>query len=295
MSRIAYVNGQYVSHAVAGISIDDRGFLFADGVYEVCEVYGGALVDETRHLDRLARSLNELHMQWPLSRRALEMILREVIARNRVKDGMVYIEITRGAAKRDHVFPPKATPLTLVVTAKSIDREAGNKASEHGIKVISVPDNRWSRVDIKSVSLLPNVLARQTAKEQDAKEAWFVDTDGFVTEGAATNAWIITRDNVLVTRSAETGILRGITRQGVMDICAKQGLKVEERSFTVEDAYNAKEAFITAATTLIMPVVKINDHVIGNGQAGEITLRLRAMFHDHVERKHVCGNVSAPI
>jgi D-alanine transaminase len=283
MSRIAYVNGQYVPHAHAGISIDDRGFLFADGVYEVCEIYRGKLVDETRHIDRLDRSLGELSMRWPLQRAALHMIIREVVRRNRVQDGMVYIEITRGAAKRDHVFPASAVPSTLVVTAKSMDRDVGNKAAQHGIKVITVPENRWPRVDIKSVSLLPNVLAREYAKGQGAKEAWFVDSAGFVTEGAATNAWIITRAGVLITRPADGGILSGITRKSLMDVCAKLGLTFEERAFSVAEAVEAKEAFITAATTLIMPVVQINSHVIGNGQAGEITLRLRAAFHDYVE------------
>ena len=283
MSRIAYLNGQYERHADALVSIDDRGFLFADGVYEVCEVLHGKLVDETRHLDRLKRSLDALKMRSPVQRAALSLIMREVVRRNRVSHGMVYIQITRGAAKRDHVFPHADVPSTLVITSKSIDRAAGNRLAQNGISVISVPENRWPRVDIKSVSLLPNVLARQQAIEQGAKEAWFIDAQGFVTEGAATNAWIITRDNVLITRPAHDGILRGVTRSGVMDLCAKHGYTVEERAFTLQEAYDAKEAFITAATTLVMPVVKINDHVIANGQAGELTLSIRQTIHSVLE------------
>jgi D-alanine transaminase len=200
MSRIAYVNGQYVRHADASVHIEDRGYQFADGVYEVCEVREGYIVDLTRHLDRLDRSLSELQIAWPLERRALIRVIRETVRRNRVSDGMFYMQVTRGVAKRDHVFPSKNVRSSLVVTAKSIDRAAGNARADKGISVITVPENRWDRVDIKTVGLLPNVMARQKAKEAGAAEAWFVDERGFVKEGAATNAWIITRDGVLVTR-----------------------------------------------------------------------------------------------
>jgi D-alanine transaminase len=283
MSRIAYVNGRYVPHGQAAVHIEDRGYQFADGIYEVCEVYGGWLVDETRHLARMKRSLDELRIAMPMGLDALKVVLRETIRRNRVHDGMVYLQITRGVARRDHVFPSADTPPALVVTAKSIDRKKANAAAENGISVITTPDNRWDRVDIKSVGLLPNCMARQAAKEVGAKEAWFVDRDGFVTEGAATNAWIITKDGRLVTRPAEFGILRGVTRTTLFDLAAKENLTIEERAFTVAEAKAAREAFISAATTLVMPVVKIDDTVIGNGKPGSMALRLRAEFHRHAE------------
>jgi D-alanine transaminase len=283
MSLIAYVNGRYVPHREAAVHIEDRGYQFADGIYEVCEVYGGLLVDETRHLARMKRSLDELRIAMPMTLPALKVVLRETIRRNRVHDGMVYLQVTRGVARRDHVFPSADTPPAIVVTAKSIDRKKGNAAAENGISVITTPDNRWDRVDIKSVGLLPNCMARQAAKEVGAKEAWFVDRDGFVTEGAATNAWIITKDGKLVTRPAEFGILRGVTRTTLFDLAAKEKLTIEERPFTVAEAKAAREAFISAATTLIMPVVKIDDTVIGNGKPGSMALRLRAEFHSHAE------------
>ena len=284
MSRIAYVNGQYVRQSSASVHIEDRGYQFADGVYEVCEVREGFIVDMTRHLDRLDRSLSELQIAWPLSRHALIRVIRETVRRNRVTDGMFYMQVTRGVAKRDHVFPAKSVRSSLVVTAKSIDRAAGNARAEKGISVITVPENRWDRVDIKTVGLLPNVMARQKAKEQGAAEAWFVDERGFVKEGAATNAWIITSDGVLVTRPAEHGILRGVTRTTLFDLAAKLGLQIEEREFSVEEAKGAREAFISAATTLIMPVVAIDGAPIANGSPGSLSLSLRQAFFDVAEK-----------
>ena len=223
MPRIAYVNGRYVRHANAAVHIEDRGYQFADGVYEVCEVARGFIMDMTRHLDRLDRSLGELEIAWPMSRKALQTIMREVVKRNHVVNGMVYLQVTRGVAGRDHVFPA-AVRSALVVTAKRSDPAAASKRAETGIKVITVPENRWDRVDIKTVGLLPNVLAKQKAKLAGAYEAWFVDPDGTVKEGASTNAWIVTRDGKLVTRPAESGILRGITRTTLFDLAAKMGL-----------------------------------------------------------------------
>src|SRR5690606_23869985 len=227
MSRIAYVNGRYVPHAEACVHIEDRGYQFADGVYEVCEIWRGAIIDERRHLDRLDRSLKELTIRPPMKREALAVVLREVIRRNRVSNGLVYLQVTRGVARRNHVFPPASTRPALVITARSTDPRAGDLSAETGVAVITTPENRWDRVDIKSVSLLPNVLAKQRAKEMGAAEAWFVDPDGMVTEGGSTNAWIVTGDGVLVTRPADHGILRGITRQVVLDLAARDGLKVE--------------------------------------------------------------------
>lgn len=282
MLRIAYVNGRYVRHDRAAVHIEDRGYQFADGVYEVCEVKRGVIVDMTRHLDRLDRSLRELSMEWPVARAALLVIIRETVTRNRVVNGMVYLQVTRGVAPRDHVFPA-GVPTSLVVTAKRTDHDAAQRKAEAGIKVITVPENRWDRVDIKTVGLLPNVLARQAAKEQGAAEAWFVDPDGTVKEGAATNAWIVSKEGRLVTRPAGHGILRGVTRTTLFEVAAKLGLTIEERGFTVEEAQGAREAFITAATTIVMPVVAIDGRPVANGHPGETTLALRAAFFDIAE------------
>jgi D-alanine transaminase len=285
MSRIAYVDGRYLPHAFASVHVEDRGFQFADGVYEVCEVWRGRIVDMTRHLDRMRRSLAELSIAWPVSRKAMEVILGEVVARNRVRDGLVYVQVTRGQARRDFAFPDPAVKPTLVVTARSAAPAQSQKSAEDGIRVVTTPDIRWQRVDIKSVSLLPQVLAKQTARRVGAKEAWMVDREGFVTEGASSNAWIVTQDGTLVTRPAETGILKGITRAAIFDHAAANGIKVEERHFTVDEAKTAREAFITAATALVTPVVQIDDAVIGNGRPGSIATELRARFHDGVETR----------
>ena len=288
MSRIAYVNGQYVPHAQASVHIEDRGYQFADGVYEVCEIRYGYIVDMTRHLDRLERSLSELQIRMPMVRSALVHVIKETVRRNRVYNGMFYLQITRGVSKRDHFFPAESVHPSLVVTAKSMNRDAGEARAEKGIAVITVPENRWDRVDIKSVGLLPNVLAKQQAKERGAIEAIFVDPDGTIKEGAATNFWIVTKDGTLVTRPADHGILRGVTRTTVMDIAAKHGLKVEERTFTVADALEAREAFITAATTLVMPVIKLDDSPIANGHPGAIAIQLREAFFAIAEKTACC-------
>ncbi len=283
MSRIAYVNGQYLPHADAAVHIEDRGFQFADAVYEVCEIRGSMIVDPTLHFERLERSLGELRIAVPMSRAAALVVMRQVARRNRVRDGSIYIQVSRGQARRDHAFPTPDVPPTVVMTAKSVDPAKGEAQAEVGIKVITMPDIRWTRVDIKSVSLLPNCLAKQAAKEAGAKEAWFVDPQGFVTEGSSTNAWIVTADGELVTRPAESGILRGITRTGVLKVAAGLGLHVVERAFTVEEASRAREAFITAATTLVMPVTEIDGATVGNGMPGSLALSLRRAFHNAAE------------
>ncbi|QDZ02425.1 D-amino-acid transaminase [Nitratireductor mangrovi] len=284
MPRISYVNGRYQRHAEAMVHMEDRGYQFADGVYEVCEVARGHIMDMTRHLDRLDRSLGELQIDWPVERNVLRLIMREVVRRNRVRDGLVYLQVTRGVAPRDHVFPSTAIRPALVVTAKRSDPAAARRKAETGISVITVPENRWDRVDIKTVGLLPNVLARQQAKDAGAQEAWFVDGDGMVKEGAATNAWIVTKDGRLVTRPADFGILRGITRATVFDVAKKLGYEIEERPFSVEEAKKARESFITAATTVVMPVVMIDGDTVANGHPGSITLSLRAAFFDVAEK-----------
>ena len=283
MFRFAYVNGRYVPYSAAQVHVEDRGYQFSDGVYEVCEVRNGGLVDERRHLDRLERSLSELRIALPVARSALGVVLRETVRRNRVRDGLIYLQVTRGVAHRDHGFPPPGTRPSLVVTARPLDRAKQNALAESGIAVITVPDDRWSRVDIKSISLLPNVLARQAARDAGAREAWLVDAQGFVSEGASTNAWIVTQSGRIVTRPAEFGILRGITRTVVLDVAAKQGLVVEERPFTVAEAHIAREAFATAATQLVMPVVSIDGKPIGDGKPGPVARGLRTRFHETAE------------
>ncbi len=284
MSRIAYVNGRYVRHTDAAVHIEDRGYQFADGVYEVCEVRYGYIVDLTRHLDRLDRSLRELSIKWPMSRLSLTRVIRETVRRNHVFNGMFYLQITRGVAKRDHVFPSASTQSSLVITAKHTSRDAGEARAAKGISVISVPDNRWERVDIKSVGLLPNVMAREAAKQQGAQEAIYIDENGFVKEGAATNVWLVSKDGKLVTRPAEFGILRGVTRTTVIDVAKKLGLALEERPFSVEEAKQAREVFITAATTLVMPVVRFDGQSISNGHPGSIAIQLRDEFFAVAEK-----------
>lgn len=283
MFRFAYVNGRYVPYAAAQVHVEDRGYQFSDGVYEVCEVRDGSLVDERRHLDRLDRSLSELRIALPIARSALGVVLRETARRNRVRDGLIYLQVTRGVARRDHGFPPPGTRPSLIVTARPLDQAKQNALAETGIAVLTVPDDRWSRVDIKSVSLLPNVLARQAARDAGAREAWLVDADGFVSEGASTNAWIVTRSGSIVTRPAEFGILRGITRTVVLEVAAKQGLAVEERPFSVAEAYEAREAFATAATQIVMPVVTIDGKPVGDGKPGPVARDLRTRFHETAE------------
>jgi D-alanine transaminase len=284
MPRIAYVNGRYVAHRDASVHVEDRGYQFADGVYEVCEVARGHIIDMTGHLNRLGRSLRELSIGWPVRRAALEVIVGEVIRRNGVRNGLVYLQVTRGVASRDFLFPEN-TRSSLVVISKKIDPAFNAKRAETGIKVITVPESRWARVDIKSVGLLPNVLAKQQAKEAGAQEAWFVDTAGNVKEGGSSNAWIVTSDGKLVTRPADEGILRGITRTTLFAVAKSLGLVVEERYFSVEEAKAAREAFITSATTVVMPVVAIDGQPIANGHPGSVALSLREAFFDVAEKR----------
>lgn len=263
--------------------IEDRGYQFADGVYEVCEVRDGKLVDERRHMDRLKRSLGELKIPLPMPFNALGVVLRETVERNRVHDGMVYLQITRGVARREFAFPAAGTKPSMVVIARSKDRSKGESAALVGIAVVTVKENRWDRVDIKTVGLLPNALANQYAKEQGAGEAWFVDREGFVTEGSHSNAWIVTRDKKIVTRPAEHGILRGITRTVVLEVAKKLGHAIEERPFTVEEALKAPEAFLTAATQIVMPIIKIDGSAVGDGKPGIVAKTLRARFYETAE------------
>ncbi len=283
MSRFAYVNGRYLPLRAAAVSIEDRGYQFADGVYEVCEVRAGRLIDERRHLARLKRSLDELRIRMPMSLAALGVVLREVVAQNRIGYGIVYVQITRGVARRDHAFPPPQVAPSVVVTARGLNLARNAALAAKGIAVISVPDDRWGRVDIKTIGLLPNVLARQKAIDQGARDAWFVDKDGAVTEGASSNAWIVTAAGTVVTRPADRAILRGITRTVLFDAVKAQGLSIEERPFTLKEALSAREAFITSATQLVMPVVRIDGRDIGDGKPGPVATALRRAYHDYAE------------
>lgn len=279
MSRIAYVNGQYRDMRDASVNIEDRGYQFSDGVYEVCEIRGGKVVDMPRHLARLQRSLHELRIDMPMPLSALEIVVHETVRRNRVTYGIVYLQVTRGVARRDHAFPVNPVKPALVVTARGLSFQKNQDTAAKGIGVITVPENRWPRVDIKSVSLLPNVLAKQQARENNAYEAWFIDHDGHVTEGSSSNAWIITKDGKVVTRSADSGILAGITRAVLTEVLAALQIRLEERPFTPAEAYEAAEAFVTASSQIVMPVVRIDGRDIGNGKPGSISMRLREEFH----------------
>ncbi|MCM5551709.1 D-amino-acid transaminase [Pleomorphomonas sp. NRK KF1] len=282
-SRITYVNGRYVPSREAVVSVEDRGNQFADAVYEACQIKDGAIIDLRRHLDRLDRSLAELRIASPMSRAAMTHVLREVARRNRVENGYVYWQISRGAASRDHAFPVGVNP-TFTATAKPLDVAAAALRYEKGVPVITLPDNRWERVDIKTVGLLPNALAKQAAREAGAFEAIFVDAEGFVTEGSSANVWLLDGEGRLVTRPADRGILRGITRSVLMDVAAAEGVAVVERRFTVAEMKAAREVFLTSAGAILCPVVSVDGEAVANGVPGSVAARLRQRFHDLAER-----------
>lgn len=281
MSRIAYVNGRYIPYVRALVHVDDRGYQFADSVYEVIAIYDGRLIDETPHLDRLDRSLAAVRMPWPVPRRVLEIVLRRVVALNRIRQrGSLYLQVTRGVAPRDHRFPAGVAP-SLVVTARALP-PLDVAALRRGVAVITVPDQRWRRVDIKSTGLLPNVLGRQQAVEAGAEEAWLVDREGRVTEGTVSNAWIVTGTGEVVTRQADMSILAGVTRRVVADIVTDGRLALVERAFSVDEAHSAAEAFLTSTTSTCKPVVRIDDRVIGDGRIGPVTDRLLRTYLRHL-------------
>lgn len=284
MSRIAYVNGRYVPHRAASVHIEDRGYQFADGVYEVVAVVNGRLIDNQPHLDRLERSLQELALAKPMARRPLGMVMAETARRNRVQNGIVYVQVTRGVAPRNHAFPKRVQP-ALVVTSRrmTIPRDAESVAAA---RVVTAPDIRWKRCDIKSVALLGNVLAKEYAVTKGADETWQVDGDGYVTEGSATNAWILDRDGRLVTRPTSDAILGGITRQTLIRLARDAGIEVVERPFTVKEARAAREAFFTSTTNFVKPVGEIDDVVIGNGAPGETSRRLLGLYIAYAQCGH---------
>ena len=282
MSRIVYVNGDYVPEEEARISVFDRGFLFADAVYEVTSVLGGKLVDFAGHLTRLHRSLGELEMPMPVSDDALEAIHRELVARNELDEGMVYLQVTRGAADRDFVYPADPVPsLVLFTQARAL---ADTASGRDGIKVIAVPDIRWARRDIKTVQLLGPSMCKMLAKKAGKDDAWLVE-DGYVTEGTSNNAWIVTGDGVLVTRDLSHAILHGITRAAVLAYASEVQIRIEERPFTLNEAKDATEAFITAASAFVTPVVEIDGQTVGDGRPGPVTRRLREIYIKESRRR----------
>ncbi len=283
MTRVVYVNGRYLPYGQAGVHVEDRGFQFADSIYEVCEVLNGRLVDETRHMERLERSLDALSIPPPMSRAALGHVLREVVRRNRVTTGLVYLQISRGRAPRDFAIPARGLEPTLVCLARRIDGAAREARAASGIAVKTLPDIRWGRCDIKTVMLLPGVLAKAAAAREGAQEAWLVDPDGFVTEGASSNAWIVDRSGNVITRPTGNAILPGVTRRTLLDLLSREKVPVIERAFRIEEALTAQEAFITSASGTVMPVVRIDGAPVGDGQPGRLTLLLRSNFHRAAE------------
>ncbi|MGH6894825.1 MAG: D-amino-acid transaminase [Dongiaceae bacterium] len=276
MSRIAYVNGRYVPQSHAQVQVEDRGYLFSDGVYEVIPIHGGRLTFADRHLDRLDRSLAELKLTPPMSRTALRLVVREMMRRNHLRNGTIYIQVTRGVAPRDHKFPKGITP-SLVMMAKKWKAPAPDLLIK-GAAVITVPDQRWARRDIKSISLLANVLAKQAAAEQGAYEAWLIDGEGMVTEGASTTAWIATAGGELVTRPNGIEILPGITRSVILGIARDLEMTLQLRPFSREEAYGAREAFLTSVSNFVLPITRIDRRPVGDGRPGPIAKRLRDAY-----------------
>ena len=281
MGRIVYVNGEYLPEEDGKISIFDRGFLFADGVYEVTAVVNSRLIDYAPHLERLARSLRELKMEWPCTESELRAMHEELIARNGITEGWVYMQITRGAADRDFKFPKGVKPSLVAFT--QVKGLLENPDAVTGVKVCTVPDIRWARRDIKSVSLLAPVLGKQMAYEQGCFEGWMME-DGVITEGTSSNAYIV-KDGVIITRELSNSILAGVTRRVLFALAAEKGVKIEERAFTPEEAYAADEVFLTSASNFVLPIVEIDGKRIGGGQPGPVGRRLRELFLDAVREQ----------
>jgi D-alanine transaminase len=279
MPRIVYVNGNYVDEAEAKVSIFDRGFLFADGVYEVTPIVNGRLVDYDAHIERLDRSLGELRMAWPCSKDALKTMHLELIKKNNLHEGIIYMQVTRGVADRMFNFPKEIT--SSLVAFPQVMSLVDNANARTGVKVVTTPDIRWLRRDIKSIMLLAPVLGKQDAYEKGAAEGWMVE-DGFVTEGTSSNAYII-KDNTVITRPLSNRILAGCTRRALFRLSKEHGVKIEERLFTPEEAYAADEAFLTSASQFVMPIVEIDGKRIGGGQPGPVSRKLRELFLEEAQ------------
>jgi D-alanine transaminase len=278
MGRVAYVNGRFVPQGEAMVHIEDRGYQFADAVYEVWAVFDGKLADAEGHFVRLERSLGELSMPMPMSRAALTLVLKEALRRNRLREALIYLQVSRGVAPRDHAFPKDPVRQGVVITVSPVDRAASEVRAARGVGVVTTPETRWGRCDIKTVGLLPNALAKQKAREAGAAEAWFVDELGFVTEGASSNAWIVDGEGKLRTRDTNANILRGITRRTLLEVIRDAGLQVDERPFTPDEARQAKEAFITGAGTLVLPVISVDGKPVGEGKPGPVAMKLRSLY-----------------
>jgi D-alanine transaminase len=278
MGRIAYVNGRFVPHGEAAVHIEDRGYQFGDAIYEVWALFDGKLGDAEGHFARLERSLSELSIAMPMTRAALTLVLRETVRRNRIRDGLLYLQVRRGVARRDHAFPNPPVRPSVIMTVSPTDRAAAEARAAKGVSVVTTPESRWGRCDIKTVNLLPNALAKQKAREAGAAEAWFVDDLGFVTEGASSNAWIVDGDGRLRTRDTNANILRGVTRHSLLEVIRREGLEVDERPFTPAEAVAAKEAFITGAGTLVLPVIAVDGRPVGEGKPGPVAARLRRLY-----------------
>jgi D-alanine transaminase len=283
VGRIAYVDGRYVRHDLASVHIEDRGLQFADSIYEVFGVFGGRIFDEEEHLDRLERSLREIGLAMPMGRPALKLVVREIARRNRLTDGLVYMQVTRGAVRRDHAVPERPPLPSLILTAKPVDTNSFEQRRTAGIKVITTADERWARCDIKSTALLPNVLAKTKARVAGAYEAWLIDREGRVTEGSSTSAWIVDGEGKLVTRDLDNAILPGVTRRTLIEVAKSAQMPIVERRFTVAEARNAREAFITAATIGALPVVEIDGQRIGDGTPGPVARRLHELYRHAAE------------
>jgi D-alanine transaminase len=275
--RIAYVDGRYVAHGKAGVHIEDRALQLGDGIYEVCGVEGGALMDEEEHLDRLERSLREIEMAMPMPRNALKLVMRELVRRNGVRHGLLYLQVTRGAVRRDHPIPETSPRPTLILTVRAIAPQDFEMRRRDGIAVISRPDERWGRCDIKTVQLLPNLMAKTAARRAGAYEAWLVDSEGFVTEGSSTTAWIVDGQGNLRTRHLTNDILPGVTRRVILEAAAAAQLPIHETRFTVADAAAAREAFISSATGIV-PVTAIDGKRVGEGVPGPLTRRIQELY-----------------
>ena len=276
--RVAYVDGRYARHGQAGVHIEDRGLQLGDSVYEVCRIASGRLVDEEEHLDRLERSLREIEMAMPMGRRALKSVMAEIARRNGLRDGLLYLQITRGALRRDHPIPQPAPKPTLIITVHAVDLAAIARRHAEGVAVITGPDERWGRCDIKTTQLLANLLAKTAARRAGCFEAWLVDRDGYVTEGASTSAWVVDRAGRVVTRDLSHAILPGVTRRIILEAAAAAQLPVVERRFSLEEATGAREAFLSSATGGAVPVVAIDGRTVGDGRPGPLTRRIMALY-----------------
>lgn len=280
MSGIAYVNGRYLPHAEASVHIEDRGFQFSDGVYEVIEVHGGRRIDEEPHLERLDRSMGELEIRAPFGREAFRIVMDEILRRNRLRNALLYIQVTRGTAPREHAYP-RAAITTLAMTVRPAPKRAA-RAVEEGVSVITIADIRWKRCDIKTVALLPNVMGKQQAKQAGAVEAWQVDEQGTVTEGTSTNAWIAIGERAVATHPADARILDGVTRRTVIDLARRAGIEVREQPFSLSHALSAPEAFLTSTSSHVLPVTQIDGKPIGQGNPGPISVELARLYETHI-------------